>query len=296
VSKLLPTIFHITHWKAGSQWVSGILEQCAPERFIPWSIVEPTANHGKGMASFIFTPLKPGKVYGTVYLRHDWFETRVYGFYWPEGSKTRKSLQAAWGRMWNLWLFGIKKAPSAMFSNWWNYSIRHVPTRRFFVMRDARDTLISFYFSTKKSHRIEVDTMNTRRQKLNELSEEDGIIYLMDEVMHPVFLIQKSWVAAPDTLVLRYEDILGNELGFFRKLIDYCEIDIDDQRLEVIISKNNFEAVVGRKPGEEDISSHYRKGIAGDWRNHFTEKVKVEFKKKYGNLLIDTGYEKDLNW
>ncbi|MDD2921820.1 MAG: sulfotransferase domain-containing protein [Anaerolineales bacterium] len=277
MKKTLPTVFHITHWKSGSQWVAEVLRQSAPERFVQWRILETSANQGKGMAAFIVTPLKPGSVYGTVYLHRERFEGKLRGYFRPKWQETYQY-------------------PLASLSNWWNYEVRKLPTKRFFVMRDARDTLISFYFSTKKSHRIEVDTMDVRRQKLNELSEEDGIIYLMDEVLRPVFVIQKSWITAPDTLVLKYEDILGNEFNFSKNLIEYCEIEIEDQRLESIIKENNFEAVAGRKRGEENTSAHLRKGVVGDWQNHFTEKVKTEFKKRYGRLLIDTGYEKDLNW
>jgi hypothetical protein len=42
--------------------------------------------------------------------------------------------------------------------------------------------------------------------------------------------------------------------------------------------------------------SHRRKGIVGDWRNYFTEELKVQFKALYGNVLIETGYEKNLDW
>ncbi|NND72391.1 MAG: sulfotransferase [Rhodothermales bacterium] len=52
----------------------------------------------------------------------------------------------------------------------------------------------------------------------------------------------------------------------------------------------------GRKPGQENRKSHYRKGKAGDWANHFTEDHKSYFKDKFGDLLIMLGYEKDLNW
>lgn len=52
----------------------------------------------------------------------------------------------------------------------------------------------------------------------------------------------------------------------------------------------------GRKTGEENTNSHYRKGKRGDWRNHFSENHKLVFKQKYGDLLIKLGYETDLNW
>jgi lipopolysaccharide transport system ATP-binding protein len=52
----------------------------------------------------------------------------------------------------------------------------------------------------------------------------------------------------------------------------------------------------GRKPGNEDTQAHERKGIAGDWRNYFTDRVSTEFKRCYGSLLVATGYEKGFSW
>ena len=52
----------------------------------------------------------------------------------------------------------------------------------------------------------------------------------------------------------------------------------------------------GRKPGEENRKSHYRKGKAGDWANHFSEDHRAYFKEKFGDLLIKLGYEEDHNW
>ena len=73
-------------------------------------------------------------------------------------------------------------------------------------------------------------------------------------------------------------------------------IDVDSQRLHEIVAYNSFEAVTGRKRGQEDVTAHQRKGIVGDWCNHFSNRVKDEFKKRFGEVLITTGYEPDLNW
>jgi hypothetical protein len=52
----------------------------------------------------------------------------------------------------------------------------------------------------------------------------------------------------------------------------------------------------GRDAGSEKVTSHYRKGIAGDWKNHFTEKHKQLFKDRYGDLLVKLGYENSNDW
>ena len=43
-------------------------------------------------------------------------------------------------------------------------------------------------------------------------------------------------------------------------------------------------ALGGRTQGEEASSSFYRKGIAGDWKNHFSEEDRRVFKEEAGEL------------
>jgi hypothetical protein len=47
----------------------------------------------------------------------------------------------------------------------------------------------------------------------------------------------------------------------------------------------------GRRPGEEDPASHYRRGVAGDWRNHLTPRHLVAFRERFGDLPERLGYE-----
>ncbi|MBK9925009.1 MAG: sulfotransferase domain-containing protein [Anaerolineales bacterium] len=271
------TIFHITHWKAGSQWIAEILKNCAPERFVPMAIANPHGMGGRGILNFYVYPVNPGNIYGTVYLTQSQFRSIIYDPFWqtkePEGYYFRRAV-----------------------INWWNYRIKKNTCRSFVVIRDLRDTLISLYFSAKFSHKIITDQLAELRQKLNDLDEEDGIMYMLTDVLPSSANIQASWIGTPDVLMLKYDDILGNEFAFFENLIDYCEINVEKGRLHEIVRYNIFEAATGRKPGQEDVNAHLRKGIAGDWKNYFSDKIKTEFKKNYGELLIRTGYETSLNW
>jgi hypothetical protein len=59
------TLLHVTHWKAGSQWIRRILTAAAPT-----PVVEPEVDDVR-----LQGPLRPGAVYPCVYRTRDEFET-----------------------------------------------------------------------------------------------------------------------------------------------------------------------------------------------------------------------------
>lgn len=64
-----------------------------------------------------------------------------------------------------------------------------------------------------------------------------------------------------------------------------------------IVEQHSFENNSGgRRIGEEDQRHHYRKGIAGDWRNYFEPVHVAEFKRRYNAMLLELGYETDPDW
>jgi len=237
-----PTVFHITHRKAGSQWIAEILRQCAPERFIPAK---------DQSAHFYDEPMNIGGIYPTVYVaRHD-FEQRLA-------------------------------------------TVKH-PFIKFVVIRDLRDVLVSEYFSLKISHPLLHERYHAWRNTLNRLNKEEGLLFLINETLPEYAAVQHSW-RHNDAWIIKYEELLGDQFTYFEQLVDYCQIAVSRQRLHEIVCHNSFEFVTERKPGEEDIASHCRKAMVGDWRNHFTEEIANEFASKFGDVLIETGYESDLSW
>lgn len=235
-----PTVFHVTHWKAGSQWLYKILLLSCPER-----IVTPDVDIRR-------RPVQPGGLYPTVYLAKQDLERLGL----PEGSK------------------------------------------RFVVIRDLRDTLISAYFSFKLSHPVIPGFSIRMRNVLQTVGVEDGLIYLMDHFLEKCSAIQVSWLEADNELIVRYEDLLTNDLSLLESvLIDHCRLPVTREGLRKAVLAARFETITGGRPrGQEDLTAHERKGISGDWRNHFTEKVKRAFKARYGGLLVASGYEADLSW
>jgi len=240
-TKSLPTVFHITHWKAGSQWVKQVLRCIAPNRIVEQKLHE---------AHFYHDPIINGKIYPGVYV-------------------TKKGFESV-------------KVPQ-----------NHL---KFIIIRDLRDTLISFYFSTKYSHPVIADAIQKRRECLQSIDIEQGLKYTLHEQLKDCAVIVNSWANSKE-LIMKYEDLLEDELSQFSKILEHCKIVVPKEILLHAISSNSFEKKSGgRKRGQEDIKSHFRKGVSGDWKNYFSDSLKNEFKELYGELLIKTGYEKDMSW
>lgn len=241
-NSLMPTVFHITHQKCGSQWIKNILIHCFPDK-----IVQPALNENH----FLNKPVLEGKIYPALYVNKQEFYS--------------------------------VKLPN-------NY-------KKFIIIRDLRDTLISLYFSMKISHAILYPSMQVLRDNLKSLNLNDGLKFMINSnQLEKTIAIQTSWVNSGEKII-KYEDLLINDTQILKNiLIDDFQLPISNEKLNEIIIKNKFSNLTGREPGTEDILQHNRKGIKGDWKNYFTSELKELFKQKYGDHLIKTGYENNLNW
>lgn len=96
---------------------------------------------------------------------------------------------------------------------------------------------------------------------------------------------------------VRYEDLLVRPYEEVARLLAFLGADASDEVVEECVRSASFENLSGgRERGEEDPSSFYRKGVAGDWKNVFTEEDRRIFKEAAGDLLVELGYEEDDDW
>lgn len=147
-----------------------------------------------------------------------------------------------------------------------------------------------------------------------------------------LFRTLRDWdYASPNVLELRFEDVIANPYQSFLDIFDFLKLidrsdtfalsslldismyqvrtrhprvpafrnpaEIPGSVLLSFVYENRFSKLSeGRKKGEEDVKSHYRKGQSGDWKNHFTEAHKAFFKERYNDVLVALGYENDDRW
>ena len=168
----------------------------------------------------------------------------------------------------------------------------------FFVVRDPRDILISWYFSARYSHGATSPKVLRNRAELNRLSLTDGLLYSIKELDESgEFEMVSSWCNAqktnPRVRVFTFEELTApDNFEVFVELFQHCDIRIPDDALRQLLKDYSFERLTGgRKRGTEKWSSHYRRGIPRDWERYFNGAVRRAFEQATGNLLARLGYE-----
>ena len=97
----------------------------------------------------------------------------------------------------------------------------------------------------------------------------------------------------PDrSITVRYEDLSLNCNFYLEKILRFLEIESSPDIVQQCMHAGSFQVLSGgRARGEEDQNSLFRKGVVGDWKNHFTHKHILDFEKIAGDLLEQLGYE-----
>jgi hypothetical protein len=98
---------------------------------------------------------------------------------------------------------------------------------------------------------------------------------------------------------VRYEDLLQRPEEQAQRLFRFLGAEASAEVVAQCVEEASFEKGSGRQRGQDDYPlrhGKYRKGIAGDWKNVFTERDREIFKEAAGDLLIELGYENDDAW
>jgi len=106
----------------------------------------------------------------------------------------------------------------------------------------------------------------------------------------------EAWRAS-SVLLVRYEDFLQEPAECLGRLIkSLIGSDVKKDMLERTVdrfSKENFARALGKAFRH---NTFVRKGVAGDWVNHFSEKNIADFKAVAGETLLSLRYESSRNW
>jgi len=180
----------------------------------------------------------------------------------------------------------------------WN-SWRTPGDKAIVVLRDPRDSLVSLMFSVLYSHAGGVARVDFRREELMAKQNDNQRIehLIFNEVRYQLRLY-RTWntVTRDDALIVKYEALIADQHAEFRRVMSWLAWKVPGDVIDAVVNRLSFETRSGRRVGETDNFSHYRRGIPGDWRNHFTRNHGRFWEQCYPGFLKFIGYEDSNDW
>ncbi len=169
--------------------------------------------------------------------------------------------------------------------------------RAWVVLRDPRDIVVSLVYSVAISHTPTPVTWLVRGPLEGARPEERMQLgmYLLAQWAAQL----RSWSGGSrdqNVLITRYESLLADLGGEIGRLCTFLGWPVPEATIQAIAADHQFSARSGRAAGEENEFSHRRKGIAGDWRNHFNRRLGQVFEEAFPGMLAELGYERDGRW
>ncbi len=173
------------------------------------------------------------------------------------------------------------------------------------MLRDPRDALVShtFYMRSFEGSGLKRDFFTVSEQ-FDSLSFDEQLTSLMVGSEHsPSYMNfyekRTGWALSGKALPVYFEDLVGSQGGgidrrqrhAIMQIAKYIGIKVSKKELKMIQQQ-----VFKERPDKEQDGKTFERGHIGNWKTFFTDEHKELFKQSYGQLLIDLGYEKDLNW
>lgn len=168
---------------------------------------------------------------------------------------------------------------------YWEHAIPHLKNKTVVVtQRDPRDIVVSaMYYRKTTDLDLAISVMVSPKRSYAEWVE--------------------SWLASGEQLkvkkliITRYERLHSQpytELkGIVSHLITKPLAIPSDERIQEAIARQSFENM---RKHYNDGGHFMRKGIVGDWRNHFDREQAKRFNGFFGEFMLEQGYVDDLEW
>lgn len=177
------------------------------------------------------------------------------------------------------------------------------------VLRDGRDALVSCYYHMMLGNDRTAGSATPRWRKMLPLEDYQNVEKNLPNYIEFMFTRfpmsggKLTWanyvnkLLASNAMPVRYEDLLNNAAGELVKVAEFLTSKPSDyEKAANVAQKYAFSAEVKRNPGEENLNSFLRKGVAGDWRNKFTLESAQIFDHFAGKELVAAGYEPNHDW
>jgi hypothetical protein len=151
------------------------------------------------------------------------------------------------------------------------------------IIRDGRGVFISAWH-----HNV-----RTKDANLKQLGFDDFLEITAREWAERVRRARASGSQLGDRYFeVRYEDLVADPAAWMARALAFLGADSSQSVVQACIESASFEKLSqGRKAGEEDRASFFRKGDPDDWRSQLTAPQIQRFDALSGGLLAELGYQ-----
>ncbi len=162
---------------------------------------------------------------------------------------------------------------------------RLFPDARFiYVVRDVRDVAVSGWFfnlalAAKETlaHFPNIDEYGAYIARLWVKDVAEGLRFVESHKERACYI--------------KYEDLWQRPAEEVSRLFAFLGVESDHRQVRSSIAFTDFSRLSGgRKRGIENRSSFYRKGIIGDWENHFSPAALSKIESSAGAMMTRLGY------
>jgi len=157
-----------------------------------------------------------------------------------------------------------------------------------FLYRDPRDQALSLLSSKYGKTVLKQLGLNAN---ILQWPKERALNYIIAHI-RPIYKRYMEWRNHPNVYSVKFEDIVGPKGGGSLE-VQVEAITTIAKHLGVQISEEKTIEIANSLFGG---TATFRRGIIGSWKEIFTKKQKILFKKHAGQLLIELGYEYNLDW
>lgn len=164
----------------------------------------------------------------------------------------------------------------------------------FFVLRDPRDTIISFYFHKKFASMMDSEQNILKRGiSLSEFifSPNRGITYLINFLNYfsDHLFVKRSYE------ILLYENFIDDPKSNFSKLLKSLRLPISEDNLDYLVEETNFENLQKKAEGTDARIKKFRKGKKQNFHEYLNQQeiekinfiINQKLDKKYLNYFRD---------
>ncbi|MEQ8786496.1 MAG: sulfotransferase domain-containing protein [Pirellulaceae bacterium] len=162
--------------------------------------------------------------------------------------------------------------------------VQHFSGARFvYIVRDPRDVAVSSWY-----HNLRIDAaFESQAGTLEDWSRRIAVGWSGNTAS----VLETASRLGDRFHVIRYEDLCVDPEPALHRLFAFLEVRSDAPVVRRIQECCSFESLSGaRGPGEEDRGSFFRRGVSGDWVNHFGHATANDVLAIAGEAMARFGY------